>query len=35
MMKEPFYKEVEGKWYVWDHELEEYVEDNEKQDEQR
>ena len=35
MKMEPYFKEIEGKWYVWDYELEEYVEDNENQDEHR
>lgn len=33
MNREPFFKEVDGRWYIWDNELEKYVEENECEDE--
>ncbi len=35
MEREPYFKKVDDKWYVWDSELEEYVEDTESKDDQR
>lgn len=35
MKREPYFKKVDGKWYVWDSELQEYVEDTESRDDQR
>lgn len=29
MNREPFFKEVDGKWYIWDAEKERYLEDTE------